>query len=808
MTIREIFEQACTLDAGRRADYLRRVCQDQAQITQVSRMLDLIDANGDFLQTPVLDEPTRDAILSSADEPMPARIGRYRIVARLGAGGMGTIYEAAQESPDRHVALKLIHADLSGRQARERFALEADVLGRLHHPGIAQIYEADVADIDGARRPFIAMELIEGAHIDDHAAALDVRIRLDLIAHVADAVHHAHMRGVIHRDLKAFKHPRGRRWPPGPGHRLRRRANHRSRCRGGHACRPDRRPARRHASSLHVAPSSCEAPASTTSTSRCDVYALGALAYQLIAGTPAHDLRGVGLIEAARIIRERAPARLRDVDPAIDPDVDTIVRTAMAPDRDRRYASAAAMAADIRRCLEHRPIEARPPTLRYQASRWARRHRALAVTASVAVVTILLATIGTTTALIWVVQERREADARAADAETALAFLQRMLTSAEPAALGRDARVIEVLAAATSTLDEGLDDQPLLEARLRHMIAETYQALGEHDVAEAHLRRALALRDAALGADAPDTLDSRHALAYSLVRRSHYDEAEPLIRDVLDTRARTLGERDVKTLESMHVLGLLLNFDGRYEAALRVLGDLQSLSTSALGPDHELTMTADNCMANLQHHLGHAEQARDLHARTLDRRTGVLGREHPDTLQSLNNLGGVYADLGQLDRAERILEEAADVSDRVRGPLHPATLTTKANLAVVLRRLNRTDDARTLLDQVLSDRETVLGPHHSETIIAMGNLASIHVQQGDHQQASTLLDGAISRSIDAGLAEHPTTGRLLLMHARVLDVLGQRADAIIAVDAAEAILVPALGDAGRSICDAARAEIQ
>ena len=620
MTVREIFEQACAIDSADRDDYLRRVCADDAQRSQVSRMLDLLDANHEFLQTPVLDDATRDAILERTDEPTPARIGRYRIIARRDAGGMGTIYEAVQQSPDRRVALKLIHADLSGREARQRFALEAEVLGRLHHPGIAQIFEAGVADVGGAARPFIAMELIDGAHVDEHAAGLGMCDRLELIANIADAVHHAHMRGVIHRDLKASNvlvdaEGRPRIVDFGVARLLER----------------DPMTTRTGApvgTITSMSPEQLEGRADDVDT-RSDVFALGALAYHIIAGRPAHELRGVGLVEAARIVREQAPVRLREIDPSIDPDVDTIVRTAMAPDRDRRYASAAAMAADIRRCLEHRPIEARRPTLRYQAGRWARRQRALAAGAGVAIVAIVVATIGTGMALVWAVQERREADARAADAETALAFLQGMLTSAEPAALGRDARVIEVLATASATLDAGLEEQPLLEARLRQMVAETYQALGEHDIAESHLRRALFLREATLGAHDPDTLASGHALADSLVRRSRYDEAEPLIRDVLESRTARLGEGDIRTLRSMHVLGLLLDFDGRYDEAFEVLDTLQSLTASGLGADHVLTMTADNCMANVLHHLGRSEQARDLHARTLQRRTGSARSRAP-----------------------------------------------------------------------------------------------------------------------------------------------------------------------------------
>lgn len=796
MTIREIFEQASALEGERRDDYLRRVCADDDQRSQVSRMLDLLDGNDAFLETPVLDQSTRDAILDRAEDPVPERLGRYHIIARRGAGGMGTIYEAAQESPKRRVALKLIHADLAGRQARERFALEADVLGRLHHPGIAQIYEAGVAELDGHTRPFIAMELIEGEHIDAYAKTLDAPDRLRLVALVADAVHHAHMRGVIHRDLKASNvlvDAEGR--PKIVDFGVARLVEH------------DPCLTRTAAPVGTVAAMSPEQLAGSDDIdTRSDVYALGALAYLILAGRSAHDLSHVGIADAARILREHEPARLRDVDGAIDPDVDTIVRTAMAPDRDRRYASAAAFSADIRRCLAHRPIEARRPTLRYQFGRWARRHRAVAAGLGVGLAALLLATVGTSAALVWAVNERRAADARAADAETALQFLQDMLTSAKPAALGRDARVIEVLAMASATLAEGLDDQPLLEARLRHMIAETYQALGEHDVAEMHLRRALSLRETGLGDHAPDTLQTRHTLAYSLVKSSRYDEAEPLIADVLDIRRHRLGPRDVKTLESMHVLGLLLEFDGRYDEAHGVLAELQT-GAHTLGRDHPLAMTADNCMANLQLHLGNAEQARDLHADTLRRRTDALGREHPDTLQSLGNLGGVHVELGDLNQAETILREAAELSDHVRGPLHPQTLTTKANLAVVLRRLNQVDAARTLLEQVLADREHILGPHHIETIIAMGNLASIHVQQRDDEKAARVLQVAVERADVGDLGDHPTTGRLLLMHARVLDELGRRADALDALDRAESILVAAHGDDGRAMCAPIRARL-
>jgi tetratricopeptide (TPR) repeat protein len=800
-SVRVLFDEAAALAPDAREAFLARACNgDDSLRTRVGRMLDLLESNGSFLRTPVLDARSRDALLDAdADEPIPERVGRYVIIGRTGVGGMGTVYEAEQDSPRRHVALKLIRAGVASRQALDRFALEAEVLGRLRHEGIAQIYEAGVAEVDGRPRPFIAMELIEGEHIDAYARTLDLDGRLRLVADVCDALHHAHTRGVIHRDLKA-------------SNVLVDEAGHPKIVDFGIARLLERDVSMTRTGSplgtlSAMSPEQLDAGPGEVDT-RSDVYALGALAYEIIAGRPAHDVRDKGLVEAARIITQEQPTRLRDIDPAIDTDVETIIATAMAKDRDRRYASAAAMADDIRRYLDRRPIVARPPTLAYQARRWAQRNRALAVVTCAAVVLLAFASIGTAAALVWALGEQERAVARATDAEISLDYLRRMLTSVEPAALGRDARVIQVLELASQSLAPELADRPLLEARLRQMIGVTYLALGESTVAEEHLRRAFDLRSARLSPTDPDRLESAYALGLVLVELARFDEAEPLVTGTYETRRKTLGDADERTLRSLHSLGKLLEDTGRYQEARDASGRLHDLALDALGERHELTLTATNCMANTEFHLGHADEALRLHEETLARRTDVLGRDHPDTLQSLNNLGGVCIETGDLERADELLTEAAEVSDRVRGPRHPESLTTRANLAVVKRRLGRMDDALALARQVLDARVETLGQGHPETIISMGNLAAIQLQAGHAADAASTLEQAIALSREDGQGAHPTTGRLLLMHAGVLTSLGRLDEAERSLDDAETVLVGAFADEGAAMCEGVRLRLE
>ncbi len=350
---------------------------------------------------------------------MPERIGPYRIVRELGRGGMGVVYEAEQVSPRRRVALKVILPHLATEELRARFQREAEVLGQLQHVGIAHIYEA-VLDEEGGE-PFFAMEYIDGDPLDTYARTneLDTRGRLALVARICDAVQHAHMKGILHRDLKpgnilvvegAVDETASSDSTSSTG--TDRGRTRRSGTTGGTVAQPkilDFGIARVTDADLQTVTLQTEvgqimgtlaymSPEQLTGDSieldtRCDVYALGVILFELLTGKLPHEVRGRSIADAARVVQDTEAPSAGDHDTRLRGDISTILSKALAKERERRYAGAAELAADIRRFLNDEPIEARPTSAMYQLTKFVRRHRALTTTAALAAVSTIVLTI-------------------------------------------------------------------------------------------------------------------------------------------------------------------------------------------------------------------------------------------------------------------------------------------------------------------------------------------------------------------------------------------------------------------------------
>jgi WD40 repeat protein/tRNA A-37 threonylcarbamoyl transferase component Bud32 len=405
--------KAVELDEPQRLAFIRDACQgDERLRARVSAMVDALKRSRDFLETPALAVPARG-------ETKPARggletVGDYCVVRVIGTGGMATVYEAIQSQPRRRVALKLMKQGLEQTSAVHRFKFETEVLARLHHPGIAQIIEAGACDTGhGVSRPFFVMEFIaEARTITAYARerGLGLRDRLAMFVAVCDAVQHGHQLGVIHRDLK-------------PGNILVDGAGRPKVIDFGVARSND--PA--HAGLTqhgdlgqligtlnYMSPEQCTAGPIDI---RTDVYSLGVVLYELLCNRLPHDLSRVPIPTALRMIQQDLPRRPVDIEEYVRGDLDAIVMMAIEKDPDRRYRTAAALGADVRRYLNHQPVEARPATLFYQCRMFARRNRALV--GSIAVV-LLATTAGAIVSTFFALHATRESNRRLQAEQTAI----------------------------------------------------------------------------------------------------------------------------------------------------------------------------------------------------------------------------------------------------------------------------------------------------------------------------------------------------------------------------------------------------
>jgi WD40 repeat protein/predicted Ser/Thr protein kinase len=404
--VEALFQQAADLNAAERGSFLDKRCASDPDLRAAVEELLQFDAEAlsepDFLPSPAVE--VRATLPLFAQLKFPKFIGRYRILRRHGEGGMGTVYEAEQDNPRRAVALKVIRGDLVSAEFLNRFRHEAQVLGRLQHPGIAQVYEAGTGE-DG--QPFFAMEFIRGTPLDDYARVhgLGAPARLELSAKVCDAVQHAHDKGVIHRDLK-------------PANILVDESGQPKVLDFGVARITDadlRSTSSQTQTGQLVGTLSYMSPEQLTARpsgldGRSDVYTLGVILFELLALRLPYDLEQLPAHEMARVIEHQEASRLGSIARPYRGDLEIIVAKALEKEKTRRYASAGDLASDIRRYLRGEAILARPASALYQLRKFARRNRALVAGVSGVFAALL---VGTVVSILFAL--RADENARAAE---------------------------------------------------------------------------------------------------------------------------------------------------------------------------------------------------------------------------------------------------------------------------------------------------------------------------------------------------------------------------------------------------------
>ncbi len=783
--IEQLYHSALELEESLRADFISHACGgDESLQREVRSLLAQLEGADSFLEEPAQEVAAKSLARSfgaagengvASARSFPAAIGRYRIVRVLGEGGMGIVYEAEQEQPRRSVALKVVKPGLATPERSWRFEHESKALGRLQHPGIAQIYEASTADTGFGQQPYFAMELIRGQSLLSYAEIhhLDTRQRLELAAKVCDAVEHAHQRGLIHRDLK-------------PGNILVDETGQPKILDFGVArvTESDERATRQTdlgqilGTLDYMSPEQVLADPQEVDT-RSDVYSLGVVLYELLSGRLPYDLSRRQLPEAARTIREEDPASLSSISRSCRGDIETIVGKALEKDKARRYSSAAGLAADIRRYLCDEPITARPPSTAYQLQKFARRHRAL-VAGTAAVIVVLTAGIIVSTVLAIrasragqlatlernrALAEKQRADDEAAAARAVNNFLQEdLLSQASAYNQARpdskpdpDLKVRTALDRAAARIQGKFDKQPLVEASIRQTIGMTYLELGVYPEAQRQLERTIQLRRRVLGEDDPGTLTSLRRLATVYLNQGKFAQAEPLYKKVLEVQRRVLGEQHADTLQSMFDLGVVYDGGAKYAQAEPLFTKVLEARRRLLGDDHPDTLESMYRLGSLYQLEGKYAQAEPLVTRSLQGQRRVLGQEHPDTLLSINNLASLYENQHKYAEAESLFIEAFKAERRVLGEEHRNTIFSLNNLAYLYDMQGKYAQAESLYSKVLAVQRRVLGEEHPETLATINNLAILYREEGRNGKAEPLLTMALEMERRTQGEEYPST---------------------------------------------------
>jgi tetratricopeptide (TPR) repeat protein/predicted Ser/Thr protein kinase len=708
------------------------------------------DARATVITPPPSDVPPGEAA------PIPPVVGRYRILRLLGEGGMGAVYEAEQDFPHRTVALKVIRAGYADTQMLRRFETEAQALGRLQHPGIAQIYDAGTAETPYARQPYIAMEMVRGRTLLAWCAEhhLVFRQRLELMAKVCDAVQHAHQRGLIHRDLKPANILVGEDGQPKIlDFGIARLTD------------SDAQATRQTSMGQIIGTLAYMSPEQVTGDpgeldTRSDVYTLGVILYELLAGKAPYEI-GKQIHEAMRTIREQEPAALRSIDRNLGGDVESIVAKALEKDKVRRYGSAAELAADIRRYLHDEPIVARPASTTYQIRKFARRHKALVGGIAAVFAVLVLGVVAST----WEAVQARRAQKKA-EQETAIAgavndFLQNDLlgqasaynqTKPDP-----NITVRTVLDRAAQNIGNRFGRQPAVEAAIRETIGDAYIGLGLYPAARQQLQPVLELDRRSLGPENPKTLQVLTKLGYAFGLDEKYPESEKLLLQATRLDRKVLGEDNRQTLTAMDRLAWLYFSQGKYPKSEAILRPTVETDLRLFGPEDSDTLTAMSGLALDYGEEGKYADAEKIHRQLIDINRRTLGPDSPKTIIEMGNLVRVYNNLGQYAEAEALEQDALERARRILGPENRTTLSDLFGLAEILMNEGKFSQAEPLLQQVIEAYRRTVGPDAPSTVQAMNTLAGDYGEQGKFAQAEPLMQQTAASDRRVLGPDHPHT---------------------------------------------------
>ncbi len=824
--IDRVFESVLAMPPEERAARLDELCADDADMRrEVEELLDAERASASFLSTSLGDVAVADALGADATYEAGHRIGPYELLRPVGQGGMSTVYLATRADGhyQRTVAIKLIRRGFESAQILHRFRMERQILAGLEHPSIARLYDGGTTE-DGF--PFLVMEYIEGLPLDrfcdEHERSIDER--LALFRDVCLAVDHAHRNLLVHRDLKpsnilvteagevklldfgiakllaeqapsvgeASPHGAAATGRPATGDpgitalgAIDARDLVAAETQPGPAMRDSRQAA--DAAWLEVAAdtatgvrpmtpgyASPEQVRGETVTPASDLYALGVVLYQLLAGVSPY---GVGTrsqqdLEQA-IVEERVPAPSESLDGGdaaearavaaargskpgtlrkrLHGELDAITLKALEKDPADRYSSALALADDLAHHRDRKPVSAVPSTAGYRFRRFVQRN-ALAVSAGTVVVSLLVALTAVT--LLQAARVTRERNLAQAERERAQEereraqgvsdFLLGIFAKADPdASRGEDLTVRAVLDESSESLAD-LADQPERQALYSFTIAGIYRSLGELSRALELYEQAAELRLELFGEDHMDVAEVFDELAVTHQRQGNYDAAEPPMRRAFAIRERLLGRDNNELLPSLNNLGLLLYRMGNYEQANILLEETARRVEEGEGFYATPTAITRSNYALSLHETGDYEAAEKLYREALAINIELHGEEHSHVSISLHNLASLLADNGQLEEAEDAARRALAMRQKLLGEEHPRIVATMTGLAEILFQQERHEEARPLFVRAVDIGRKALGDENWRVGNALTGWARLLLATDETEAAVPMLEEALA----------------------------------------------------------------
>ena len=670
-------------------------------------------------------------LLDSSSSAIGRRVGPYRITGLLGEGGMGVVYRAERDDLGTQAAVKVLRDAWVSPGRRERFALEQRTLAQLNHPAIAHLYDAGTL---GDGTPWIVMEHVEGVPLTEacRARSLDLRARLRLFRVVCEAVVHAHQHLVVHRDVK-------------PSNILVREDGTVKLLDFGIAKQLEQlTDGTRTQTGVRLMTPAYAAPEQLRGTAvgvYTDVYSLGVVLYELLAGRLPHDVSTKTPGEAERQILEAEPDRVSvaarrtghapvSASTAQWNDLDVLCATAMHKDPARRYASVDALIRDIDHFLAGEPLDAQPDSARYRAARFVSRNRRLVVATAAVIAVIVALNVFYT---IRLTNARDAAVAEAARTGRIQRFVTQLFEGGDPAAGPADSLRVVTLVDRGVQVARSLTSEPAIQAELFQTLGGIYQKLGKLERADTLLRDALQTR-MARGDSSADVASTLIALGQLRIDQAQFAAAESLARAGLAVSVTSLPAGHPQLAEASEALGRILSEKGDYDAAIPVLEDAVRLRAAVDAQSAEFASSVYE-LANAHFYSGHYDISDSLNRLVLGIHRRVYGEQHPSVSDDLINLGATQFERGNYEEAERFYREGLAITVAHYGRDHYKAASNLTMIGRSLVKQNKIDDAVDVLNQALVVRERVYGPVHPAVASTVNELGSIALQRERYPEA-------------------------------------------------------------------------